>query len=275
MKKNNNYLLTIVTVCYNSEKTIRNCVESVIKQLNDNVEYIIIDGASKDNTLNILKEYDSNLKIYSERDTGIYNAMNKGIDKANGKYILYMNSDDCLKEGVVDVILNAIKTDKDCYYGDTETHYMVGNDDYSRIEIGLEDFKLLPKNPLYYHQSFWCKKDKMIEVGKFKENDYKIAADWELMFRLYNSGCTFEHVNYIISDYYFGGVSAKWHVWERHRVRKNNNSYKYFDKYLIRDFLKFSKNAILDFILGNDKHNYLIAKRKGFKKIDEKSKKNN
>lgn len=266
--KKNKYLLTIVTICYNAEKTIESCIKSVIKQLNDNVEYIIIDGASTDNTLEIVKKYEKNLTIYSEPDNGIYNAMNKGIDKANGKYILYMNSDDQLKDNVIDVIINSCKSDKDCYYGDTITHYMVGNDDYYILEKAIDNFKLLSKNPLYYHQSFWAKKEALIKVGKFDES-FKIAADWELMIRLYKNNCSFEHINHVISDYYFGGASSKWHVMERHRVRKKNNIYKYFDKYMFRDFIKFSKNLILDTILGKDKHNYLIAKRKGYKKYED------
>ncbi len=271
--KKNNYLLTIITVCYNAENTIEKCIKSVTNQLNDSVEYLIIDGASTDNTLKIIDKYKRFLKCYSEKDSGIYNAMNKGIDKANGKYILYMNSDDQLKEGVINTILKAIKTNKDCYFGDTQTHYYVSHDDYSRIEIASENFNLLPKNPLYYHQSFWAKKEALIKVGKFDET-FKIAADWELMFRLYGSGCSFEHINFVISDYYFGGASAKWHVMERHRVRKKNNAYKIFDKYIIRDFIKFSKDLVLNMIIGNDKHNLLIVKRKGYK-LNENFEKDN
>lgn len=259
-----NKKLTIITCCYNSDKTIETCVKSILEQLTEEVEYLIIDGNSKDDTLNILNKYKNKIHIISEKDTGIYNAMNKGIMNAQGDYILFMNSDDKLHKDSLNVILESLKTNKDCYYGDTETHYLVGTSDYSKIEIAGENFKLLSKNPLYYHQSFWCKRSVIEKVGKFDEQ-FKIAADWELMFRLYNLNYSFEHINSVIADYYFGGVSSKWHVGERHRVRKKNKAYKKFDKYLIRDFLKFSKNLFLDKIIGIDNHNKLIIKRKGFK----------
>ena len=93
--------LSIVTVCYNSSKTISNCIESVLRQNNNNYEYIIIDGASDDGTVEIAKTYkekfeekDIKYTIISEPDLGIYNAMNKGIDRASGEWILYLNSDD-------------------------------------------------------------------------------------------------------------------------------------------------------------------------------------
>jgi len=261
----NKYLLTIITCCYNSEKSIENCVKSVLKQITDDVEYLIIDGASTDNTLNILEKYSDKIRIVSEKDSGIYNAMNKGIDKAQGKYIIFMNSDDKLRDGALEVILNSVKTNRDCYYGDTETHYVAHGEDYSRIEIAEEDFHLLNKGVYYYHQSFWCTKKCLLKIGKFQEQ-YKLAADWDLMYRLNSAGCSFEHVNFVIADYYHGGSSYKWHVWENHLVRKNNKAYKFIDWYIIRDFIKFSKNAILDKIIGIDNHYLLIAKRKGFKK---------
>ena len=267
------YLLTIITICYNSGKTIEKCIKSVIEQLTNEVEYLIIDGKSKDNTMEIINKYKDSVRVISEKDTGIYNAMNKGIANAKGKYIIFMNSDDQLRKDAISTILRSVKTDKDCYYGDTQTHYIANGKDYSRIEIAGEKLELLKKDPIYYHQSFWCTKEAMEKVGKFDES-YRIAADWELMVKLYNRGCSFEHVNFVVSDYYFGGMSAKWHVGERHRVRKNNNLYKVFDKYIFRDFLKALKNLILDKIIGIDKHNMLIIKRKGYKNSESNKESN-
>ena len=92
--------ITIITVCYNAEKTIKDTLESVLSQNYDNYEYLIIDGKSKDSTLSIVKEYEKKfkgkLKWVSERDKGLFDAMNKGIKLANGKIIGIINSDHIL-----------------------------------------------------------------------------------------------------------------------------------------------------------------------------------
>ena len=101
MKKNNQIKLpkiTIITVCYNSEKTIKDTLDSVLKQSFVDYEHLIIDGKSKDNTLKIIKDYemkyDGKLRVISEKDKGIYDAMNKGIKNAKGNIIGILNSDD-------------------------------------------------------------------------------------------------------------------------------------------------------------------------------------
>ena len=94
-------LVTVVTITFNlikagREKTFRQSLESIHNQTYKNIEHIIIDGASQDGTIELLEEYAQKgwIKYYSESDTGIYNAFNKGIDRANGEYIVFVNSDD-------------------------------------------------------------------------------------------------------------------------------------------------------------------------------------
>ena len=87
---------SIITVCYNSEKTISDTIKSVLNQSYQNFEYIIIDGNSKDETINIIKSFkDNRIKFYSEEDDGIADAMNKGINRSNGIWIHILNADDC------------------------------------------------------------------------------------------------------------------------------------------------------------------------------------
>lgn len=86
--------ISIITVCYNASKTIEKTLDSVRRQTYSNIEHIIIDGASKDNTLEIVKKYSHIAAVYSEKDKGIYDAMNKGIEKATGDYLWFLHADD-------------------------------------------------------------------------------------------------------------------------------------------------------------------------------------
>ena len=92
----NDIKITIVTVCYNSAKTIEQTICSVLNQTYKNIEYIIVDGGSTDETVDILRKYSCKIKWISEPDDGIYDAMNKGIKMASGEYIQFIGSDDCL-----------------------------------------------------------------------------------------------------------------------------------------------------------------------------------
>jgi len=119
-------LVSIVTVCYNSEKTIRDTIESVLNQTYRNIEYILVDGASKDSTVDIIKSYEEKFrekgisyKWISEPDTGIYNAMNKGIDMASGEWCYFLGSDDILFDKNVILSITNELLDVNCiYYGE-------------------------------------------------------------------------------------------------------------------------------------------------------------
>lgn len=113
--------VSIITVCYNSAETIENAINSVLSQTYQNIEYIIIDGGSDDSTLDLLAKYGSKLsKIISERDNGIYDAMNKGISLATGDIIGILNSDDCYSDiDIINIIVDEFKhNDKDLLFAD-------------------------------------------------------------------------------------------------------------------------------------------------------------
>ncbi|MGZ3823055.1 MAG: glycosyltransferase family 2 protein, partial [Mucilaginibacter sp.] len=112
--------LSVITVVYNNIADIERTMLSVLNQTYPNIEYIIVDGHSLDGTLEIIKKYEDKIKLISERDEGIYDAMNKGLAAATGDYVLFMNSgDEIYAPGTVSEIF-ATTDDADIYYGETE-----------------------------------------------------------------------------------------------------------------------------------------------------------
>ena len=108
---------SVITVVKNGSKNIKRCVESVQNQKNINVEHIIIDGGSRDNTMKIIKKYSNKIDYWiSERDKGIYDAMNKGLRLANGSYIGILNSDDFYKKDSLKIVIKYFKKFKNLDY---------------------------------------------------------------------------------------------------------------------------------------------------------------
>ena len=111
--------ISIITICYNSQNSINKTIESVKSQTINNLEYIIIDGGSNDKTVDIIKSHEIVDKLISEKDSGIYNAFNKGLKKATGDIIGFLNSDDVFYEkDSLKKILNSFDDDIDCVFGD-------------------------------------------------------------------------------------------------------------------------------------------------------------
>lgn len=182
--------ISLITVCYNSEKTISETFESVLKQKYDNLEYIIIDGKSTDNTMNIINKYKSKfgnqMIIISEKDEGLYDAMNKGIKLATGDIIGILNSDDMFFD---DHVLNRINT----FFNENECDGL-----YSDLFL-MEDNNLhIPSRkfisgslPYYFggmppHPTLYLSKKIYDEVG-FYNVKYKIAADYDFIIRMYKN----------------------------------------------------------------------------------------
>lgn len=122
----NKPLVSVITVCYNSEKYIKSTIESVLMQTYKNIEYIIIDGKSTDKTINIIREYNfkfnNKIKLISETDTGIYDAMNKGIDISCGDYLFFLNSGDFFLDNrvIIDLVKYINKNNIDLLYGNVK-----------------------------------------------------------------------------------------------------------------------------------------------------------
>lgn len=196
-------LITIVTVVFNGELYIENTILSVINQTYDNVEYIIIDGRSTDRTLDIIGKYENLInRLVSEPDHGIYDAMNKAIGLATGQWINFMNCGDSFYDNdVIRSIFSRNTINYDVIYGDTRFVY---DDGTKRIFAAknLDDFW---QGLRFYHQSVFVKTT-LAKCQKFNMN-YKIAADFNFLFNLYQNRHNFFDAKIIIANMSIGGQS--------------------------------------------------------------------
>lgn len=180
--------ISIITVSYNSEKTISDTIKSVYNQDYDNIEYIIVDGNSSDNTTNIIKEFEpkfnGKIKWISESDKGIYDAMNKGLMMATGDIVGILNSDDFYtSNNVITTVANAFNNKIDAIYADV--HFINDNNPekisryYSSkiFKRWLMRFGFMPAHP-----SFYIKRECLNKFGLYNTS-YKIAADFEFLLR--------------------------------------------------------------------------------------------
>ncbi|MCW1734246.1 glycosyltransferase family 2 protein [Anaerorudis cellulosivorans] len=205
--------ISIITATYNSEATIKDTLESVNAQTYPDIEHIIVDGASKDNTLDLVKKYGKRVSlIISEPDKGIYDAMNKGIKAATGDVIGILNSDDFFTSNdVIATMVNAFENDEiDAVFGDI--HYV--NPDnlnkcvryYSSAAFNLSLFKfgIMPAHP-----SFYVKRSCYEKYGLYSL-DYKIASDFDLLIRfLYTHKIKYQYLKKDFVTMRTGGESTK------------------------------------------------------------------
>lgn len=255
--------ITIVTVCYNSGKTIERCIKSIVRQIDDDIEYLIIDGKSTDNTLDIINKYKSkyDIKVISETDNGIYDAMNKGVKNSSGKWLFFLNSDDCLKSDSIKNMKQCIdkNSDADCIYGDIEEIRVHNGKEYFKVFKADNNLQNLSKGMVFSHQSFLCKKKDIINIGYF-DTKFKIAGDWDLICKLYKSGLKFKYINFVMAEFYYGGASSNPNTRERHIVRKQNNLYSKIDLYYFVDLFKGIKTILSERILKEKKQQIIVKK---------------
>jgi glycosyltransferase involved in cell wall biosynthesis len=205
--------VSIVTVVYNNSQTIRCAIESILAQDYPNIEYIIIDGASTDGTIEIVKSYGDRItKFISEPDRGIYDAMNKGISLASGDIIGILNSDDFYAStDIISTVVNTMdKLQVDSVFGDL---VYVKPDNLTKIVRYYPSDKFHPELFAYGweppHPTFFVKRTAYQKYGLFKTS-YKIGADFDLMSRfLYKSNISHAYIPKVMVYMRTGGTSTK------------------------------------------------------------------
>lgn len=215
-------LISIVTVCLNSANYIERCIGSVLNQTYINIEYIIIDGGSTDGTQEIIKKYEDRITFWvSEKDKGIYDAMNKGISICKGEFIGLLNSDDYYLPDAVQTVVDTVSNNPsiEVLHGNIittnkqGTHISKGNNNNL-----LKVFSVI--HPTCFISS---------EIYKtFKYDDkIKISADYDLLLKLWVEGRHFEHIDHVLTCFSPFGISSKpsWTaICERYRIRAKYNT---------------------------------------------------
>lgn len=218
-------LVSIITISFNSEKTIERTIKSVLDQTYENVEYVIVDGLSSDKTLDIVTSYEDKFiakgfkfKYISESDKGISDAFNKGIKLVTGNLVGIINSDDWFENDAVEIIVKNLDDKFNIYCGNLKLY------DVNLEYLGIRKSRtyLLPVGMYVMHPTVFVKKhlylDTMFDI------DLKIAMDYDLLLKFRRRGFKIKNTNEVISNMRLGGIScdiAKMRYEEKLVMRRN------------------------------------------------------
>lgn len=228
--------LSIITINLNNSQGLLRTISSVVSQTYNGFEFIIIDGGSTDESLQIIKANSNKINFWiSEKDNGIYNAMNKGILKAIGEYILFLNSGDCLaNESILGRVFVNTNYDADILYGNLRVFK-------NNIFVGKATTpSQITLRTLYegtiHHQAAFIRKNLFAKFGPYNE-EYKIRADWEFWIRtIIINNCSSFCLNMDISNYDGDGISSNSNQSERIESETNIILNSYFPIKVLEDY---------------------------------------
>lgn len=243
--------ITIITVVFNAKALIEGTIKSVLEQTYTSVEYIIIDGVSTDGTIQLIDPYRSKLAFFvSEKDKGIYDAMNKGLEKATGDYVLFMNAGDLFYETTTLEKVFADNRYADVYYGNTKIIDLQGTilGDRRLKPPPVLNWKSLKYGMCVSHQSFIAKR----ELCDPYNLNYKLSADIDWVIRVLKKATTIVNANLTISKYLQGGASVKGgHISIKERYRIMVIHYGFFPTLFYHAYIVF--RLFFQVILGKRK----------------------
>lgn len=247
-----NIKVSIITVSYNAAKTIEQTIQSVVNQTYNNIEYIIIDGGSTDGTVDIIEKYEDKIAYWvSEPDNGIYDAMNKGIKKAVGKYIQFLGSDDCLiKSDVIGQISSIFLENVDI-----ASFPVIAVDEDLKIEHIMSnkiDTASIPYGNMLPHQGVFV--DAKLMKNYLFNTKYSLIADFDFIAKCAINNKKFMYMDTPIAYYSLGGAT--------------NNTQKVFDEFVsIFRSNMIDEQIISDFIIKYNPDNRLNQMRHYIKKL--------
>lgn len=216
--------LSVITIVYNNVRDIERTIRSVVNQTYANIEYVIVDGSSNDGTLQVIDQYKNQItKFISEKDEGIYDAMNKGLAMATGDYVIFMNSGDEFYDHDTVAAIFALGDDADIYYGETE---MIDDDGHS---LGQRRHKAPDKftwrgfkyGMSISHQAIYIRRS----LADPYDRRYQLSSDIDWIIRAAKKAKKIVNVNRYVAKYLVGGMSKKKHrqsLMERFDIMKRN-----------------------------------------------------
>jgi glycosyltransferase involved in cell wall biosynthesis len=265
-------LISIVTVTFNGERFLKQALQSIVSQTYQNIELIIIDGGSTDRTLDIIREFEDRIDFWvSEPDGGIYDAMNRGILQASGDWIGFKNADDWYCDRAVLTLVENInrRPEVDVWYGNS---YSVVQENPLRLAPFFTDHNSLGGNPGIDHRSSF------VRLGLHRkilfDTRYRLAADFDVFWRLKKEGAVFAHLKSFISFKRYGGASdgtqilkESFRINQRHAgwVFALSSRFKSWSGYVVWK----AGNTLLRFFLG--KEGFLKFKERKIRKTGNSS----
>jgi len=246
--------LSIVTINKNNSAGLRKTIESVLKQTFTDYEYIIIDGGSSDGSIDIIKENGDKLSYWvSEPDKGIYNAMNKGILRAKGDYLQFLNSGDCLVDETILSKVFDVENLADIIYGDI---YEVFADGDKKLRVSLTEDNLTlanfnsNTNATIQHPASFIHKS-LFSMGLYDEN-YKVIADIKFFIeRIILQNCTVKYLKFVITNFNMEGYSSNPATWAKTIEERNNIFKELLPPRIYKDYevlFKFKDSPLLIYI---------------------------
>lgn len=223
--------LSIITINYNNLDGLQRTIDSVVGQSFTNYEWIVIDGGSKDGSRELIERYADHFAYWcSEPDKGIYNAMNKGIEKASGDWFLFLNSGDWLYSNDVLKKVFSVPNDADILYGDVMYHWP----DSRGLELDEKPDNL---SLYFFYKDTLCHQATFYRKGIFDNHRYnedlRICADWALYIQLLQEGYRFKHLPFCVVNFAQDGIST--HLDEAHLAERQKVFNKYFPDYIRPD----------------------------------------
>lgn len=208
-------LISIITISFNSEKSIEQTIKSVLHQSYSNIEYIIVDGLSTDKTMDIVTSYVAAFKekgfifkYISEPDKGISDAFNKGINLANGKLVGIINSDDWFEPDAVEIIVGNVENNFSIYCGSLNMY----DSNLNYLKTRKSRTYLLPLGMYVMHPTVFVERN--IYANNLFDTGLKIAMDYDVMLKFRKSGFKIKNIDNIISNMRLGGIS-----WDLEKMR--------------------------------------------------------
>lgn len=198
--------LSVITVSFNSAATIGDTLKSLQEQSCSDYESIVIDGGSKDDTELVVKKYEGVVDVFiSEEDRGIYDAMNKGLDRAKGKYVAFLNSDDAYLPDTIALVRNFFeKTTASIVYGNILKERILGSEVLQRLD--KPSLEKMPETMGVFHPATFIKHDLFERFGKY-DLRFSQASDYHWLLRAFLQGAEFAYLDAPLAKFRVGGVS--------------------------------------------------------------------